>query len=174
MTPPLTRRFPLIPAELAARRDEHTAAMALVLPVVISRAPPWRDGVVTDLTTTLEEATTLGLGCLALRASAALSGDQGEYLRRYKRLSIEAGLGNIDSSARRRLMYFPILAEDDTLAEIVAEQRRYDRGSTFFSVVKTAERLKNMFDHIRHIDWLPWGGQPPWEAEYWTNGEGSR
>lgn len=164
MTPPKNPRIALDPVELAANLSVCVADMSLVLPCVLARAPIWKNGAVCDLTANLEEAIALGLGCLSVRAVAAASCTQGDYMRLYKKLCSEVGIDVIDASVRRRLMYFPILSGDDTLEDVIIEQRRYNRGSKYFSVVKTTNLLKGMFKLGEYIDWQPWGGRPNWDT----------
>lgn len=157
-------RHSLDPLRLAAERAHYVERLSAALPTVMARSPTIRAAAAEDLRVERAEAETIGWACLALRAEAVRDGGEKGYARIYESRSREAGLAVIGHRVRRRLMYFPILAGDDTLAVIVEEQRRYERGSPYFSVVTVAERLKTAFEFGRHIDWLPWGGYAPWDA----------
>ena len=153
----------IVRARLAAVAEQYPMAlvfsdfegcMAASRPVVADLAGGSDSETMREVEVTPEQGYRLGLGCLALRAEGVRR-DARSYASIYAKLSAEHGYAVFDAKLRRRSMYIPVLADEDTLIHEIATILSW---RPTFRLVQTMERLKG--SAADRIDWAPFGGRP--------------
>jgi hypothetical protein len=132
------------------------------LAAVLSRTD-MSDKPLSEMWVTIEEAYMIGAACLSLRAKSLSEGGSKGYSNAYRVNSALFGFNALHARVRRRSMYVPILADEDTLIETIAYVIKPSNHSTNpeqFRLVQTIEKVRNLaFDHLSRFDWTPFGGE---------------